>query len=279
MAWCISFRAWRKSRSRTTRTLERASGTAMVLRIIMMVKATISSTMVSPFRFRRLVPKLIYLTSLYLTVTVIVGVPDAITCPCVLSTLRLGMEMVVEPLLNPWRLMVASTPDPLAPGVPGSRFRLMMAAPASFWMFLVKTGTWPSLAKKSPRPTSLSLTTLGSKRNCSGEEATSLPFSITRATVRRPWTLVTPCSGRKCTLALPTGTDGLSAGLAASAMGGAVAGGIPVVTGAVAGGPIYGAVAVAVALSAAAAAAARGASAGGSSLLGPAADASLGLRL
>ena len=48
MAARISRRSLRNSRSRIARTLERASGTAMVVRISMIVKATISSTRVSP---------------------------------------------------------------------------------------------------------------------------------------------------------------------------------------------------------------------------------------
>src|ERR1035441_4407085 len=48
MAERISRRSLRNSRSRITRTLERASGTLIVVRISMIVKSTRSSTRVSP---------------------------------------------------------------------------------------------------------------------------------------------------------------------------------------------------------------------------------------
>src|ERR1039457_1229373 len=53
MAERISRRAYRSSRSRSARTRARAIGTAIVVRIIMIVKATISSTSVSPLWFLR----------------------------------------------------------------------------------------------------------------------------------------------------------------------------------------------------------------------------------
>src|ERR1035438_3130829 len=130
----------------------------------------------------------------------------------------------------------------------------MAAAPASFWMFLVNKGVCPSLEKKSPRPASLSLTTLGSKLICSGAEATSVAFSMMRATVIMPCALVSTCGGRKRTTALPAGWGGAGgppAGAVAggAVMGGAVAGGTrpgadiggAVIGGAVMGGTIPGA--------------------------------------
>ena len=50
-----------------------------------------------------------------------------------------------------WKLRVTRTPPPFTPGVPGWRFNWMVAVPVSFMMFFVKTGCWPSLARKSPR--------------------------------------------------------------------------------------------------------------------------------
>src|ERR1035441_901218 len=58
MASRISRRAARNSRSRSARTLERASGTAMLVRTSMMVNATINSTSVNPFLFPRLISPL-----------------------------------------------------------------------------------------------------------------------------------------------------------------------------------------------------------------------------
>src|SRR5258707_316433 len=109
-------------------------------------------------------------------------------------------------------------------------------------MFLVKTGIWPSPEKKSPRPTSFSLTTLESNVTCSGAEETSVAFSIIRATVMVPCWLVSTCGGRKRTAALPTVAGAAVAGGAVACgavAGGAVAGGA-VAGGAVAGGALFG---------------------------------------
>src|ERR1035441_9952789 len=90
-------------------------------------------------------------------------------------------------------------------------------------MFLVNNGTCPSLEKKSPRPASFSLSTLGSKLTCSGAEATSVAFSIINDIVIAPCGLVSTCGGRKRTTALPTCLG--AAGLGASSGAGAGAGG------------------------------------------------------
>src|ERR1017187_7033195 len=186
----------------------------------------------------------------YFTLIVIRGLPEKTTCPWALRTVRLGTVTVVEPLATAWKTSVVSTPEPDTPGVLGSRFRFMAAAPASFWMFLVNTGVWPSLEKKSPRPASVSLTTLGSKLTCSGAEETSVAFSMMRETVIRPCALVSTWGGRKRTTALPTGLGGAGGPSAAGAldggavMGGAVAGGASPgadIAGAVGGGAIPGA--------------------------------------
>src|SRR5450759_4872300 len=178
----------------------------------------------------------------YFTLIVICGLPEKTTCPWALRTVRLGTVTVVEPLAMAWKVSVVSTPEPDTPGVLGSRFRFMAAAPASFWMFLVNIGICPSLEKKSPRPASFSLTTLESKVTCSGAEEASVASSMMRATVTTPCGLVSTCGGRKRTTALPTGVG--AAGLAGSSAAGAVAGGaIPgaPIGGAVAGGAIPGA--------------------------------------
>src|ERR1017187_8305874 len=171
----------------------------------------------------------------YFTLIVICGLPEKTTCPWALRTARLGTVTVVEPLATAWKISEASTPGPDTPGVFGRRFRFMAAAPASFWMFLVNSGICPSLEKKSPRPASFSLTTLGSKVTCSGAEETSVAFSMMRATVSIPCGVVSICGGRKRTTALPICFG--AAGLAGSSAVGAVIGGtIP-------GAPIGGAVA------------------------------------
>src|SRR5260370_19839286 len=121
----------------------------------------------------------------------------------------------------------------------------MAAAPASFWMFLVNTGIWPSLEKKSPRPASFNLTTLGSNVTCSGGEAASVAFSMMRDTVTVRCGVVSTCGGRKRTTALPAGlgASGDGAGAAAAgAAGGAVNGGA-VAGGVSPGAPVGGAVA------------------------------------
>src|SRR5438105_8332620 len=102
-------------------------------------------------------------------------------------------------------------------------------------MFLVNTGICPSLEKKSPRPTSFSLTTFGSNWICKGEEATSAAFSMTSAIVMDEPTVVFTTGGRKWTDALPVGR-------AASGLAGAVDGG-PAGVGGAAGGVSGGAVA------------------------------------
>ena len=45
---------------------------------------------------------------------VICGLPDETTCPCEFLMVKLGRVMVVLPLPTPWKIMVASTPEPLA---------------------------------------------------------------------------------------------------------------------------------------------------------------------
>src|SRR5206468_4276197 len=90
-------------------------------------------------------------TFLYFTVMAVVGDPDTITCPCELRTPNTGIVTALVPTPTPWKMSVTSTPEPLLPGVPGCRFKLTMAVPLSFWIFLVNTGTWPSLPRKSPR--------------------------------------------------------------------------------------------------------------------------------
>ena len=77
---------------------------------------------------------------------------------------RLATLTIEVPFARAWKTKVARTPDPVAPGVLGSRLRVTAAAPfpGSFWIFLVNTGIWPSVAKKSPRPTSLSFRIFGS---------------------------------------------------------------------------------------------------------------------
>src|ERR1019366_1702513 len=178
----------------------------------------------------------------YFTLIVICGLPEKTTCPWALCTARLGTVTVVEPLATAWKISVASTPEPDTPGVFGRRFRFMAAAPASFWMFLVNSGICPSLEKKSPRPASFSLTTLGSKVTCSGAEETSVAFSMMRATVSIPCGLDSSCGGRKRTTALPIclGASGLAG---ASAAGAGAGGGHPgwPIGGAVAGGAKPGA--------------------------------------
>src|ERR1700683_4722576 len=60
IAVCISRNARRRSRSFSLRTLERASGTDMPVRISRIVKATISSISENPRWFRRLLIHLFY---------------------------------------------------------------------------------------------------------------------------------------------------------------------------------------------------------------------------
>src|ERR1017187_457840 len=216
----------------------------------------------------------------YFTLTVICGLPEKTTCPWALRTVRLGTVTVVEPLATAWKISVASTPDPDTPGVLGRRFRFMAAAPASFWMFLVNIGICPSLEKKSPRPASFILTTLGSKVTCSGAEETSLAFSMMRATVSTPWGLVSICGGRKRTTALPIclGASGLAGSSTAGALAGEAIPGAPI-GGAVAGGAIPGALtAGVVAGGMAGLLVATGGFAGGFSFLGATAGAEPGWR-
>src|SRR5664279_5042807 len=178
----------------------------------------------------------------YFTLIVICGLPEKTTCPWALRTVRLGTVTVVDPLAMDWKISVASTPEPDTPGVFGRRFRFMAAAPVSFWMFLVNSGICPSLEKKSPRPASFSLTTLGSKVTCSGAEETSVAFSMMRATVSIPCGLDSSCGGRKRTTALPIclGASGLAGASAAGAVAGGAIPGWPI-GGAVAGGAKPGA--------------------------------------
>src|ERR1035438_4751945 len=217
----------------------------------------------------------------YFTLIVICGLPEKTTCPWALRTVRLGTVTVAEPLATAWKISVASTPEPDTPGVLGKRFRFMAAAPVSFWMFLVNSGTCPSLEKKSPRPASFILTTLGSKVTCSGAEETSVAFSMIRETVSVPCGLISICGGRKRTTALPIclGASGLAgASAAGAALSGAIGRAIPgwPIGGAVAGGAspgasIGGVVAVGTAgLTAAGVFAAGGFAAGGFSFLGAA---------
>src|SRR5664279_5760187 len=175
----------------------------------------------------------------YFTLIVICGLPEKTTCPWALRTVRLGTVTVVDPLAMDWKISVASTPEPDTPGVFGRRFRFMAAAPVSFWMFLVNSGICPSLEKKSPRPASFSLTTLGSKVTCSGAEETSVAFSMMRATVSIPCGVVSICGGRKRTTALPICFA--AAGLAGSSAAGVVFSGA--IGKAIPGAPIGGAVA------------------------------------
>src|SRR5215831_16215028 len=114
-------------------------------------------------------------------------------------------------------------------------------------MFLVNTGICPSLEKKSPRPTSASLRTLGSNWTLRGAETASVAFSITRATVRFELRFAVIEGGRKRTPALPVGFGGSGVAAAGVSVGGAVAGGA-VAGGAVAGGAAGGAVAGGVAV-------------------------------
>src|SRR5215831_985536 len=114
-------------------------------------------------------------------------------------------------------------------------------------MFLVNTGICPSLEKKSPRPTSASLRTLGSNWTLRGAETASVAFSITRATVRFELRFAVIEGGRKRTPALPVGFGGSGVAAAGVSVGGAVAGGA-VAGGAVAGGAVAGGVAVLVAV-------------------------------
>src|SRR5689334_5831689 len=106
-------------------------------------------------------------------------------------------------------------------------------------MFLVNCGIWPSLEKKSPRPTSLSVTTFGSYCTWIGAETTSVAFSMISATVMAEPTVVFTTGGRKRTLAGPV-TLPVSAGVdgAAGAVGGGVTGAVS--GGAVAGGAVAG---------------------------------------
>src|ERR1051326_4686133 len=92
-------------------------------------------------------------------------------------------------------------------------------------MFLVNCGIWPSLEKKSPRPTSLSVTTFGSYCTWIGAETTSVAFSMISATVMAEPTVVFTTGGRKRTLAGPV-TLPVSAGVdgAAGGRGGGVPG-------------------------------------------------------
>src|SRR5260370_1311737 len=94
----------------------------------------------------------------------------------------------------------------------------MAAAPASFWMFLVNTGICPSLEKKSPRPASFNLTTLGSNVTCSGAEAASVAVSMMRDTVTVPCGVGSPGGGRKRTTALPAGLAGSGGGAGGAEM-------------------------------------------------------------
>src|SRR5215471_6068703 len=111
-------------------------------------------------------------------------------------------------------------------------------------MFLVNTGICPSLEKKSPRPTSASLRTLGSNWTLRGAETASVAFSVTRATVRFELRFAVIAGGRKRTPALPVGFGGSGVAAAGVSAGGAVTGG------AVAGGAVAGGVAVLVAVGA-----------------------------
>src|SRR5215813_9815626 len=163
--------------------------------------------------------------------------PEATMAPDASFTVRLGMRTAEVPAPTAWKIMVTRTPEPETPALPGRRLRVMAAMPVSFWMFLVNTGIWPSLEKKSPLPTSLSLRTLGSNWIVRGADTTSAAFSMIRATVVDEPLVVLTTGGRKWMDAEPVTLPGSAAeGAAVGGVAGAVAGGAAVSGGAVAGG-------------------------------------------
>src|ERR1044071_689714 len=168
--------------------------------------------------------------------TVAAGVPVETGWPRELRTVKDGTVTEVLPRAMAWKFRVTSTPAPFTPGVPGCRFNWIEAIPVSLAMFLVKTGCWPSLERKSPRRMSVRRSTFGSYCMVMGADATSVPLSSIRESENWPPILVSTCGGENCTRALLGGAAGSATGGGAPGIsGGAVAGGIRP-GGAVAGG-------------------------------------------
>ena len=143
-------------------------------------------------------------------------------------------DTVIAARRPPGNSRVTRTPPPVHPGRSGLRFNWMVAVPVSFMMFFVKTGCWPSLARKSPRTTSFSRRIRGSNWICRGADATSVPPSQHHA-IPTTWlvTRVRPGRAKNTTRAFRRGR----------VSGAAVAGGAPGgrwPEGSVIGGPVTG---------------------------------------
>ena len=116
MASRISRRAARRSLSRSARTLERASGTAILVSTSRMVKATISSTSVMPLRLFRFG---------FIGETVLLHrnrqarAGEPITRPWEFRTVTLRAESDVAPAPTAFTVMAISEPGPATPGAPG----------------------------------------------------------------------------------------------------------------------------------------------------------------
>src|SRR5580658_4347059 len=147
--------------------------------------------------------------------------------PCELLGLKAGAETLVAPRPMVVNESVTSMPEPVTPPVPGRRFNVISASPASFWIFLVKVTCWPSLAIRLPCTTSLSFSTLGSYLICKGAENRSVAFVITRFTLNGPPIMVSTWPGTKLTSALFDAAGGAAGGPAGAGVVAAGPAGVP----------------------------------------------------